>query len=312
VYANQFAGSDNAIPFWPPPTKYQQVFSASEFPSAYAMAGLGLRRNNGATVEVDGALVSIEIKLGYTTRGPGTLSPVFADNFDSGAPVTVLPLGLVEFPPHPAAAATDPAVFDVVIPFKTTFAYAPAPNKNVLIQITQSGSSMPGYTYVMDAGGSSTTARLFGSPDTATTGTLEGFNYGLVMNLYELTHTAKPLLASKESPQIGNDFPVTLAQARPLATAVLLLGTSNTSWSGLPLPLGLGAYGAPGCELLTSVNLTSIKSVKADGTAKSTYTIPLSLGLLGVHFYNQWVVLDPGANAWGFAFSNAGAGVIGS
>ena len=310
IYATAFGGGDNAIPFWSQTTKYQQVFAASEFPVAYTMGGIGFRRDNHATVAIDGALVDLEIKIGYSTHGPGTLSAIFTDNYDLGTPVTVFPRALFKFPDNPGTAATDPQQFDLVIPFPTPFAYAPTPGQNLLIQITQFGSSSPGYAFVMDAGGG-TTARLFGMPYTVTSGTLEGFNYGLVMNLFELTHTAVPLLSSDETPQIGNDFPVKLSQARPFAAAVVVLGFSDSSWSGYSLPLDLAFLGAPGCSLLTSVFSSSVESVGADGTAKFTYQIPLQLNLIGLHFYNQWAVSDRTVNPFHFVFSNAGAGVIG-
>lgn len=41
----------------------------------------------------------------------------------------------------------------------------------------------------------------------------------------------------------------------PGSTCVLLLGRSNTSWNGRPLPLDLGAYGWPGCALFTSIDV---------------------------------------------------------
>lgn len=310
AYANQFGGSDNAIPFWPAPTRYQQLFSADQFGGAFTIAGLGLRRNDSATVEVDAALVQLEIRIGRTSRTPATLSATFADNFDPGTELVVLPAGLVQFPKHPAAAATDPTVFDIVIPFSVPYAYTPGPGQNLVVQLTQDGASMPGYTYVMDAAGSASTARVYGSPASAASGTKEA-GYGLVMCLYALTNQALPKLSSTQTPQIGNDFPVQLAQARPFAPAVLLLGGSNTSWSGLPLPLDLAPYGASGCNLLAAPSSTNVRSVKSDGTAKVTYQIPLSLQLVGATFYNQWAVLDPLANAWGIAFSNGGAGLIG-
>ncbi|TAJ13335.1 MAG: hypothetical protein EPO68_13245 [Planctomycetota bacterium] len=310
AYANQFGGSDNAIPFWPAPTRYQQLFTADQFGGAFTIAGLGLRRNDSATVEVDSALVQLEIRIGRTSRTPATMSAVFSDNFDPGTEVVVLPAGLVEFPKHPAAPATDPSAFDIVIPFKTPYPYVPGAGQNLVVQLVQDGASMPGYTYVMDAAGSASTARLYGSPASATSGTKET-GYGLVMGLYALTNHALPKLWSNQTPQIGNDFPVQLAQARPFAPAVLLLGTSDASWSGLPLPHDLSPYGAPGCALLAAPSFTNVRSVKADGTAKVTYQIPLSLQLVGASFYNQWAVVDPTANAWGLAFSNGGAGSIG-
>ncbi len=40
-------------------------------------------------------------------------------------------------------------------------------------------------------------------------------------------------------------------------------------------------------------------------------TIPNDKSLIGVKFYNQYIVDDPTANPFGLAFSNGGAGVGG-
>jgi len=154
------------------------------------------------------------------------------------------------------------------------------------------------------------TARLFGMPSTATTATHAGFNCGLVRNRYELTHTAVPMLASAQTPQIGHDFPVKLSQAPPLSAAGILFGMSKSGWSGMALPFDLAPLNAQGCSLLASVSSPAIKTVKSDANAKYTYRIPQQLNLIGLHFDNQWAVYEPTVNPFGFEFTNAGEGVI--
>ena len=204
-----------------------------------------------------------------------------------------------------------PADFFFTIPWPVHFDWVAAPGRNFLIQVTEFGNSNGNaiWGYPLDA--TSGTGRLYGTPASATTGTLEP-NYGLVLGLRALTHTAVPHLFSTNTPMIGDTFRVRIEQARPLAPAVLCLGGSRTQWLGVPLPIDLAWLGAAGCSVLASVDVTSGVTIGAGGTASFTYSLPNTIYLLNGHFYNQFVVLDQAANGLGLAFSNAGAGVIGN
>ncbi len=77
------------------------------------------------------------------------------------------------------------------------------------------------------------------------------------------------------------------------------------------LPLSLSALGAPGCALLVSGDATRLVATDAGGAAAVSITVPHVPSLLDATFFEQFAVLDPAANGFGFAFSNAGVGVIG-
>jgi len=49
----------------------------------------------------------------------------------------------------------------------------------------------------------------------------------------------------------------------------------------------------------------------AAGSAKVTFPLPNATSLLGAKFFNQYLVVDPTANAFGIVTSNGGRGVIG-
>ncbi len=311
AYASVFASSNNAICFTPQPARYQQVFTASQFPGPFTMGGVALRWDNQNQLQLPGALVDFEISVGYTTRTPTTLGTNFAANFDVGPPVVVLPRTLVSFPSENNPPPTNPTEFQVLINWPVTFAWNPQPGQNLLVEFVQRGASVTSWTYVFDCGYSPETARLYGS-DTATTGTLDGFSYGYMMKFFAVTNTAVPLLTNSDFPQIGGQFSVKLSQATAATIALLEHGGSNTSWNGTPLPFDLGLFGAPGCDLLTSADVLVTRTVNAQGKASFQYNVPLSLPLIGQHLYNQWAVWDPMANAFGLAFSNGGDGVIGN
>ncbi len=306
--ANSFGGSDNSIPFTWSPVRYQQVFLGSELPVAFSMAGISLRQDERGAAH--GVTVDLEIAVGYTTKTPPTMSTTFAANFDSGAPVIVLPRAQIVFPDMPLPPTT-PSDFFLTIPWPVAFAWAPAPGRNFLIQVSVYGNSHGNqpWGYPLDANGG--TARLYGSGANAVTGKLE-VGYGLVMGFRELTNTAVPLLYTTSTPQIGDTFRVRLGQARASTPALLLLGMSKTNWLGIPLPLELTGFGAPGCRLLAAIDDSRQVTTSAGGATSYVYTIPNDIYLLNIRFYNQWIVLDPPANAFQHAFSNGGEGVIGN
>jgi hypothetical protein len=310
-YANAFAGSDNSIPFTWSPVRYQQVFAGTDLPRAFTIGGLAVRQNERAPV-AHNVTVDLEIKVAYTTRTPSTMNTTFAANFDAGAPVIVLPRTNVTFPDQSPTPPTSPAQFLMTIPWPTQFAWVPTAGTNLLIDVTVFGNSYGNRTwgYPLDAG-SGQTARLWGTPANATTGALET-GYGLVLSLVEWTTTAVPTLTSAETPQIGNQFPVTLGQARPNAPALLLFGASNQSWSGLSLPFDLGALGATGCQTLASGELILPVTTRSTGSATITFDIPSNIYILGGRFYNQFAVVDAAANRLGLALSNAAVGVFGN
>jgi hypothetical protein len=281
----------------------------ADLPVAFTMAGLSVRQNERPPV-AHGVTVDLEIKVAYTTRGPFDLNTTFAANFDAGAPVTVLPRTLVVFPDQPTPP-TNPSDFYFTIPWGATFDWTPVPGRNFLVDVTVFGNSWGGiWGYPLDATGGAT-ARLFGTPETATTGRLES-GYGLVLGIRALTQTAIPSLYSTSTPQIGDTFRVRLAQARPSSPAMLFLGFSDANWQGIPLPFELTPLGAPGCSLLTSIEHAQPVATNALGAASFSYALPNNIYLLGERFYNQYLVADRTVNALGVVMSNGGVGVFGN
>jgi len=93
--------------------------------------------------------------------------------------------------------------------------------------------------------------------------------------------------------------------------AVFALGFSNANWNGNPLPLSLASFGMPGCQLHTSIDLSSFAAGVA-GTAQLVVSLPNDPGLVGVRFFAQALVPQPGVNAFGAVMSNAVAEVVGA
>jgi hypothetical protein len=330
--ANTFGNSNNNIPFSWNPTRYQQVFLGSEMANVVIMRGLGMRQDDGFSGYA-GHTVDLEMKLGGSTLDHTTLGITFDSNFDvtSPPPVKVFPRAQTKLPNMPPQRPTNPQEFFIKLPFAAPYTWIKVPGRNLVIEVVNWGNSNSNqiFTYPLDAGSGITTTRLYASgAPTATTGTL-GVGYGHVMAFldrvavtgdYQLFGTGCkgtgggngiPALSNTGRPVINTTFSVDLAQAATGTVAVLVLGASNTMFGTIPLPLDLTAAGAPGCNLLCSVDLTGGVPTSSTGTASIPIVVPNAVILVGIRLYNQWIVVDKAANQLGVALSNGGNALIG-
>lgn len=95
-----------------------------------------------------------------------------------------------------------------------------------------------------------------------------------------------------DRPQLGSDFELEVAPTSALA--LFVVGFSDRSFLGGPLPMDLRAFGLPGCALLVSVDWAAWAPARGD-RATMTLTVPLRRALLGVELFGQALVLDPSA-----------------
>lgn len=116
--------------------------------------------------------------------------------------------------------------------------------------------------------------------------------------------------ASGSLPWINSTFTAEVKNLPPTAPVAMFLGTSRTSWGPINLPFKLDALGATGCALLTGFEFATVV-VSSGGTAKLSLPIPNDSNLLGAGWFQQALVIDPKANAFGASFSNGAAAVIG-
>lgn len=92
-----------------------------------------------------------------------------------------------------------------------------------------------------------------------------------------------------------------------------VLGLSERSWNGLPLPIDLGALGAPGCRLWIDPLLVAGSAQAVGGTGRVTITVPLppQRSLAGQRVLAQTIVFDAAHNLLGVRTSPWGAFVLG-
>lgn len=111
-------------------------------------------------------------------------------------------------------------------------------------------------------------------------------------------------------PELNRSFQVNLTSARENATALLLIGASDTVWNTINLPWDLSPLGATGCKLLVSGEVTLGMTTTNTGTHTQNLNVPNNPSFFGAIFFNQYVI-DDKANSFGLVLSNAGKGKVG-
>jgi hypothetical protein len=111
-------------------------------------------------------------------------------------------------------------------------------------------------------------------------------------------------LIPHDVPRIGKTLAVQLFDL-PMHSALLAFG-----WNRLAQPIDLTQIGLTGCNLQIQVDAMRFLA-GADHTARFELPIPYFTGLIGLEFYQQALVLDPGANPAGIVTSDAAHAVVG-
>lgn len=112
-------------------------------------------------------------------------------------------------------------------------------------------------------------------------------------------------LVPRDTPRIGKPMMVTLFDL-PANLAIMAM-----SFQRLSTGMQLGVQGMPGCAWYVPVDACALL-VGQNQQARFTLPIPYLPDLVGVHLFNQALVLDPAAgNAAGAVVSDAAEGVIG-
>jgi hypothetical protein len=306
AYANAMGNSNNYYPFGRSNMRYQQVFLGAEFGAPKVLQGFALRQTSTTTGR-PGGQQTIEVLLGVTTLTHATLTSTYASNFDSG-PATSVFKSSVNIPTL-TGTNTDPTKFALTITFTRPWVYSATSGRSLLVEVVNTSTSDITQFWDAASGSNVTTTRLYAFTSTATTGTL-GVNYGVIFCFLSPGAGAVPSLTSTGRPVLNTTFSVDLSKAKASTGAVLVFGVSKTLWGAIPLPWDLTMIGAPGCSLLSSVDLILAVATDASGNAKIPLSIPNSSSLNGLRWFNQYAVIDP-VNALQLVFSNGGEAIVG-
>jgi hypothetical protein len=111
------------------------------------------------------------------------------------------------------------------------------------------------------------------------------------------------------TPELGRTITLQLVGGPVSMPCAMLLGGSNTTWSGLPLPLALP--GAAPCVLNVAPDVTLPTGTGTGGVAIVRLTLPTTTNLIRSHVYTQYVSVDIGVNQLGVTTSNGVDTLIG-
>jgi hypothetical protein len=108
-------------PFGAPQARFQQVYSASQFPTTETISAIDFRRDGSQAPFTYDADADVQIDLAYSATRVGSVSSTFASNV-GGGDITVFS-GTLDLA---SAGSGSPNPFDVSIPLAKDFTYNPA------------------------------------------------------------------------------------------------------------------------------------------------------------------------------------------
>lgn len=300
ILTTRFGNSATSLPFGSSNVHYMQVHDSADLPATAIVRGINLRTRQ--TQRITAYSVTLTIKCGYKSGAPNSLDTTFARNF--ARPASTHFQG--KYNVKSAAGTLDPTLWPVKIPFRTPFIYTRA-HGHFLLEVINTTVSAPSWT-VFDAarGGalSISAAQLWANTATATTGQQRS-NYAVSMQLEGPRLAARVSLGNAGVPRINSSScRVLIGGALPGSAAALWLGAKKLNIKLSPT--------LPGCTLYTSLDvLLGGVVIDATGNGGLTLALPGNRNLLGVRFYNQWMVIDKQANGLGVVLSNGGDARIG-
>ena len=94
------------------------------------------------------------------------------------------------------------------------------------------------------------------------------------------------------TPAIGTTFTLRGSAFSSQGSVLELIGRSNTSWSGINLPLDLGTIGFAGCSLLVSGQILLTATPSFSGRVDLAIPLPADPSLIGGRVYTQMLAID--------------------
>jgi len=297
--------SQNALPLGRFQCRLQQEIENSELPvNKQLWTHLALREDQSWPSN-KGQEIDLELRIGTTTYGNGTLTSAFATNA-TGKQTKVFS-GKVFLPAVPTGT-NDLKRFHYVISFGQPDLYLPLKATENLLLDFKNGSAyaplrFPDAWQGAGAGG----GRVWAISTTATVGTVyKDYNFVAMLGRGHI-----PDLNNTGVPTVGRSFTLDLVEATPSSVAAVVFGNSTSAWGPIALPHDLAWAGAPGCSVFVAQDVLWTVLTDATGQATVPVLVPGDPGLVGVDFHNQFLVLDGIANRLGLTFSNGGTGKVG-
>jgi hypothetical protein len=108
------------------------------------------------------------------------------------------------------------------------------------------------------------------------------------------TGVGLPVLAfAAGAPALGSSFTLRTTGCVAGSLPAMVLGTSNASWAGTPLPLSLAAAGFPPCQLLVAPESRNLFAPTAGTMFDIVLAVPAAANLAGLPLFAQTAAFGP-------------------
>lgn len=236
-----------------------------------------------------GQQVQMEIWMGHTDNLGSGVSTTFDNNYLAPA-VRVYDLAIYALPTvPPVSPGPNPAT--IWIPLDRPFTYDNSHNLVVEYRIFANSNGNAAFSYRLDVATYLSDTTTFGTACPTSSSRLTRV-------------TTQPVAA-------GGSLSVSIANGPASSPGSLLIGASNTTWNGVPLPFALDGFGATGCTVQVSVDASVGISTNTSGAFSASLPVPNVNGLYGQSIYFQAAIADLFANPAGFVTSSSGSTTIG-
>lgn len=302
----------NNYPFAGPSMRYQQWYSGAEWRSVLTepMRVLEVAFKAGSPGgQPAGQIVELEITMAH---GPAGGPSSFFDANLARDTTVVFPRQTVTL------GAGTPGSFPLVFPFVEPFSWDGESSVVLDIRIFSNGNQNQPFNFDFDSTETSPGKvwRLFtvNNPNASDAAILQN-GWGLMTRFTVRPGATLPLPGGIGCPGSGGFIPQatstipfpssnwthTLTNAASQRQAFWIFGSSTTMWQdlGVSLPHELLEVGAAGCflrvEPLVPLGSGTIGGGPGAGTASISIQLPPVTGIIGLHVFTQWLVLDAGA-----------------
>jgi len=272
---NSYGAINNSIPWGPfvPTGNTQGEIMVQQIEDEFlgrpaVLQGMAFRHAFNATHVAK--VFRTQLTLADAATPSATISATFANNYLSGGSRTVVLDGTINFPPV-GPYVRPPAAFDAPILFPPYVHTGAAPLMWEAI-IFQSTPVTPTQFYERGPG---------------TTHTAGWIGHGC-----PIVGSTTPLAATGTIS--GTAMVNNLASGPVNSPAALMIGDTSPTYFGLPLPLNLGSFGWPACDL--NINALLFLTTGTSGTGSVSVSIPytMSPAVSGSRLRAQWLAFDPG------------------